>query len=102
MSEQKLLTLLQKKRGFFEAILDLTEDEPKQPLKDWISILEQKKILLSCIDEIDEEITPFQASFTDLSHDVSEELDNIRDVVKKILHLDSKNLEKRKLEFDES
>lgn len=99
--EKKLLTLLKKKLGFFEAILDLTHDEKKCDIPEWISALEQKKVLLSCIDEIDDEISFFKATFHDLSQDISEQLDKIRDTVQEILKLDSENYEKRKQEYDE-
>jgi len=102
MSEEKLLRLLQKKRGFFEAILDLSEDELHLPIPDWISVLEQKKVLLSCIDEIDHELSPFQARLHSLSQDVTEELAKTRSVVERILHLDTRNQEfRRKMLRDE-
>ena len=100
--EKKLLTLLKKKLGFFEAILDLTHDEKMCDIPDWISMLEQKKVLLSCIEEIDEEIYPFKATFNNLSQDVSEQLDTIRDTVQEILKLDAENYDKRKQEYDEN
>lgn len=96
MSEEKLLHLLQKKRGFFEAILDLSEDEEYLPVPDWISVLEQKKVLLSCIDEIDYELSPFKAKLHNLSQEVTEELEKTRTVVEKILHLDSQVQRARK------
>ena len=99
MREEKLLHLLQKKKGFFEAILDLTHEEAELPLAQWISILEQKKILLSCIEEIDAQITPYKYSLHNLSQDISEELENIRTIIKRILHLDVINQEKRKKEL---
>lgn len=96
MSEEKLLHLLQKKKGFFEAILDLTEEEVNLPLDAWISTLEQKKILLSCIEEIDSELAPFQKALHDLTQDINEELENIRSVVKRILHIDALNQKHRR------
>lgn len=99
MKEEKLLQLLRKKKGFFEAVLDLTHDEGSLPLHSWIEVLEQKKVLLSCIEEIDAELMPFKQSFHNVSYEISEELDNIRDVIKKILHLDVINNEKRKREI---
>ncbi len=102
MSEEKLLRLLQKKRGFFEAILDLSEDELHLPIPDWISVLEQKKVLLACIDEIDYELSPFQARLHALSQDVTDELAKTRSVVERILHLDTRNQEfRRKMLRDE-
>ena len=99
MKEEKLLHLLRKKKGFFEAILDLTEEESHLPLHEWISALEQKKILLSCIEEIDAELMPFKRSLHNISQEISEELDNIRTVIKRILHIDVINQEKRKKEL---
>ncbi len=43
MKELELLHLLQKKRGFFESILELSELEAELTLSEWISVLEQKK-----------------------------------------------------------
>lgn len=99
MKEEKLLRLLQKKKGFFEAILELTEGESSLAINEWISVLEQKKILLSCIEEIDAELMPFQRSLHMLSQEISDELDNIRTVIKRILHIDVLNQEKRKKEL---
>lgn len=99
MDEEKLLYLLRKKKGFFETILDLSEEEPDLPLQSWIDSLEQKKILLSCIEEIDAEIAPYKQSLHSLSQEISEELESIRKVIKQILHLDAAHQEKRKNEL---
>ncbi len=99
MKEEKLLHLLKKKKGFFETILDLTETEGELPVSEWIAVLEQKKILLTCIDDVDAEIRPFQRAMQDLSQEISEELDSIRKVIRNILHLDSHNQLKRKEEL---
>ncbi|MCH9625760.1 MAG: hypothetical protein S4CHLAM123_09390 [Chlamydiales bacterium] len=99
MGEYELLHLLKKKKSFFEAMLELTEDEAELPIPEWISALEQKKILLSCIDEIDSEMHPFKSNLHDISQEISEELDNIRKVVKQILYIDAINQEKRKREL---
>ena len=102
MSQEKLLQLLKKKRGFFEAILDLSEDEERLPVPDWISVLEQKKVLLSCIDEIDHELSPFKAKLHNLSQEVTDELSKTRSVVKQILDIDTRNQElRRKMLRDE-
>lgn len=100
MSEEKLLYLLQKKRGFFEAILELTEIEENLPLEELIPSLEQKKILLSCIEEIDYQLEPFQKSMHNLSLEIDEELHMICKVIEHILHLDKVHQEKRKKELD--
>ncbi|MEZ5315389.1 MAG: hypothetical protein R3E91_04180 [Chlamydiales bacterium] len=99
MKEDKLLHLLKKKKGFFETILDLTETETDLPFHDWIAVLEQKKILLSCVDELDAEIYPFQRNMAHLSQEISEELEEIRKVIRTILQLDSDNQTKRKQEL---
>lgn len=96
MSDDKLLHLLRKKRGFFEAILDLSEEEEALPVHDWISVLEQKKVLLSCIDEIDSELAPFKATLHNLSQEVTEELTKTRSIVKRILDMDSRNQNMRR------
>jgi predicted component of type VI protein secretion system len=96
MSEKRLLGLLQRKRGYFEALLDLAEEEASLDFSDWMSILEQKKILLSCIEDIDTELEPFRASFQILSHEMQEELDSMRSLVKQLLFLDTQNQKERK------
>ena len=96
MSDQQFLQLLQRKRGFFEALLDLSEEESQLPTQEWISVLEQKKILLSCIEEIDQELHDFRAAFQELSQEMHEELDHMRQLVKQILFLDTQNQQARK------
>lgn len=102
MSEKHLISLLQRKRGYFETLLELAEHEQMLPLQDWISVLEQKKVILSCIDEIDEQLAPFKERFSHLSHEMHEELESMKQLVKKILFLDSRNQEKRKEMLKES
>lgn len=96
MKDEKLLVLLQKKKGFFETILELCHEEVHLPVHKWTSVLEQKKILLACIEEIDEEIALFKDSFHELSQEITDELDEIRKMIEKILHLDTHTTEKRK------
>lgn len=100
MQEEKLLVLLQKKKNFFEAIFDLTQEEASLSLTDWVANLEQKKILLSCIEEIDQELLQFKESLQTLSQDTTDELENIRIIIRHILHLDTINHNKRKEELD--
>lgn len=99
MSEHKILSLLQRKRGFFEAILDITEMEDSLPLSEWVSMLEQKRVLLKCIDEIDRELLPYKDSLNAISQEISEELSDLQKIVKKILEIDSVNVFKRKKEL---
>lgn len=100
MQEEQLLHLLRKKKGFFEAILDLTQAEIELSLTEWISNLEQKKILLSCIEEIDQELTSFKDALHTLSQETTEELEHIRVIIRRILHLDTINQDKRKQELN--
>lgn len=97
MNEEKLLHLLRKKKNFFEVILELTENESTLSISEWISVLEQKKILLSCIDDLDREIRSFQRKLTDLSQEITDELEAIRTVIRRILQRDTLNQEKRKI-----
>ncbi|MFZ0565888.1 MAG: hypothetical protein WAM28_06870 [Chlamydiales bacterium] len=99
MSEEKLLHLLRKKKGFFEAILELTESEEKLPLNDWVTVLEQKKILLSCVEEIDKELLPFKEMMHELSQEIVEELETIRKIVQQILDISDFNHDQRKNMF---
>lgn len=96
MKEKQLLSLLQKKRGFFEAILELTSSEHELHPSEWLSILHQKKVLLSCIEEIDQEISTFKDSFHILSQELTEELEETRQVIERLLFLDQKSQERRR------
>jgi hypothetical protein len=95
--EEKFLNLLAQKRGFFEAILDLTEEEAKYSTAEWLSILKQKKVLLVCIDKIDEELTHFKDAFEVLSKEMLHEIEKTKEVIEHILFIDEINCEKRKL-----
>ncbi len=100
MSNKKFITLLQQKRGYFESLLDLTEEESHLPVPDWLVNLEKKTVLLNCIDEVDDEIHTYQQQFSRLPQEITEELDAIHELIGRILHLDAKNLEYRKRSFD--
>lgn len=99
MSEDQLLYLLKKKRGFFEAILELTEEEKHFSLDEWIKGLKQKKTLLACIEKIDKELSFFRASLDHLSQELTEEVERIKEVIQEILYLDKINQEQRKKEI---
>ncbi len=96
MNEKQLLTLLRKKKGFFEAILELTESETDLPLNEWVPVLEQKRVFLMCIDEVDGQLHPFKKTLHTISEEIKAELDHMRHTVKKILLIDGLNQEKRK------
>lgn len=96
MSQARLLQLLQQKRGYFEALLDLSEEEASLPTQEWVSVLEQKKILLSCIEELDDQLSPFRQKLHTLTEEMHEELEQMKQLVKKILFLDTQNQNARK------
>jgi hypothetical protein len=102
MSERKLVSLLQQKRTLFETILDLTESESDLAVKAWIINLKQKELILSCIDDVDDEIQKYKSHFSYLSEEVTGELERIKHLVAHILHLDSENLKKRKQGFHDN
>lgn len=87
MKEEKILHLLRKKRGFFETILELSSEEKSLPVDDLLSVLRQKKILLTCIEKVDEELSLFKGSMEMLSQEICEEFDEMKKVMEKILHL---------------
>ncbi|WP_148174346.1 hypothetical protein [Chlamydia felis] len=100
MKEQALLLLLKKKKGFFLAILDLTETEPSLTPVELEKVLRQKKTLLSCIDKVDNQIKEFRHCFTSvLPQDIQEELSEIREIITKILDTDKLNYLQRKKEL---
>ncbi len=99
MKEEQLLHLLKKKKRVCEAILELTQSEESLPAKEWLSILEQKKVFLVCVEEIDAELQPFKQALHMLSQEIAEELDTIRKVIQQILDISAFNQEKRRKAF---
>ncbi|EPP35392.1 hypothetical protein CP10139811_0918 [Chlamydia ibidis] len=94
------MLLLKKKKGFFLAILDLTETEFSLSSDQLADVLQQKKTLLSCIEKIDHQIKEFWHSFTPiLPQDIQNELEDIRKVILQILSADKKNYMLRKKEL---
>jgi hypothetical protein len=90
------LTLLQKRRRFYEAILELALLERSSIQQDCFheihQLLTQKKILLNCIEEIDRELAPFQQFFTPpLEESIAKELVATKKVINDLLRLDSLN-----------
>ncbi len=96
MKEEELLELLQKKRGFFEAILELTHVERTLSAERLAGHLREKQLLLSCIDAIDSELDRFAMSFYSVSQDVTDELDEIKRIALQVLSAqESPSKEKR-------
>lgn len=99
MKEKKLLLLLQKKKGFFEDILEITEKEPEVSIKEWASLLKRKKHILYYIEKIDRELLAFKDSLSALTQETLEEIDAIKILIKRILHLDIQNQQQKKKEL---
>jgi hypothetical protein len=99
MNENQLLSLLQKKKSFFESILELTELESTLPVKELINSLEQKTILLSCIEEVDEELKHYKAALGNLTQEMQDEMDKTKEIVECIMRLNAENVKQRKLQF---
>ncbi|ANH78383.1 hypothetical protein [Candidatus Chlamydia sanziniae] len=100
MNEEALLFLLQKKKGLFLAILDLTKTEYALTPVELEKVLQQKKILLACIEKIDHQIKDFRHAFVSvLPQDIQEELTHIRKVITQILKTDKLNYAHKKKEL---
>lgn len=62
LEEEKIVEqLLEKQCGFYRAVLELSRSEyekfsKQRPLKEIISIIKKKKILLSCVEEIEKKL----------------------------------------------
>lgn len=96
MSEKSVGQLLIKKRNFFEEILELTLIEQDLPLHQWTEHLEKKHSLLSLIEQVDKELQIHEQTFSNLSHDLHTQLDEMKELIKRILIIDQENLLKRK------
>ena len=98
------LDLLKKKRGFYAAILELTQDEYKKfqanrPLNEIRPLLNQKKVLLACINALEAELIPFkseiQATLQNLENPsakvIQETINDLSSTLDEILRLDTLN-----------
>lgn len=101
MNGDKLFHLLEKKRGFFETILELCQEESEAGAV-YREHLEQKHIILSHIEEIDHELKNFQSSFTTLPEKVLHEMEKIKNLMEAILEFERFNIVKRKKILKES
>lgn len=98
--EQILYELLRKESGYYLSILELTRIENEklsshQPLSDINPLLKKKKVLLSCIAEIEGALPPlkkfWQAKKDRSDSDsikIKQELSNMDRLLKEILELD--------------
>ena len=99
MKEESLLSLLRKKRIFFETIHELTQHEPALPLKQWVASLKKKKMLLTHIEKIDSQLSLFQDQMPHLSQDMIEELEQMQSLIHSIRTLDLQILRSKKSSF---
>lgn len=98
--EELLLQLLKKEHGYYKSIQDIATKENEilntnQPISDLRSLLKKKKILLSCISEIEVAMAPLKkywqgkSDHSDhTSQGIREELNSLGKLLKNILQLD--------------
>ena len=102
--EAILLRLLQKEHCYYQAVLELTEQEnqllkSKTPSPKAVFALEKKRqILLACVEEIEDALRPVKKYWdakTDRSdsesQSVEQELKSIHKVLQKLIDLDKEN-----------
>lgn len=104
--EEQLCTLLAKLHSYYDAILDITQEENgkflrQRPLNEIAPLTKKKQILLACIDEIESELAPLKqywlegnkdASST-FTQDIQQHLKQLDTLLKEILRLDKANNE---------
>jgi hypothetical protein len=98
--EDMLYQLLKKEHGYYKAIQEIAREEYEKlnanhPISELKPLLKKKKILLSCISEIETAMTPLKRYWQNKSNrtdDASEriklELDALNKLLKEILQLD--------------
>jgi len=102
--EQKLLQLLDKEYGYYNAILEITQQENEKflrerPLNEISPLMKKKQIFIACIDEIGKELRTLKQLWKEGKHNFSEDTNNeVRQKVKsldvllkEILDLDKAN-----------
>lgn len=101
--QQSLFALLDKKKGYYLAILEISDEEHRKlqakcALNHIIKLMKKKKILLSCIDECDEKIAPLKEvwakdkhSCEQLALSIKKKLNELDELIRKIIALDDSN-----------
>jgi hypothetical protein len=96
--EEKLYQLLKKQFGFYKGIYEVAKMEyltlsNHRPLAELQPLLKKKKVLLSCVSEIEEEIKPLkrERQETEGSSKVKMEMEALNVLLKEILQIDSLN-----------
>lgn len=94
------LSLLRKRKKFFLAILDLTQQEASLSSAQLHSVLKQKKTLLACVQRIDNQIKQTLSYFPNPLPDAfQQEVILTKSIIQKILEIDKKNYLQRQLEL---
>jgi flagellar biosynthesis/type III secretory pathway chaperone len=102
-----LFDLLQKEVQYYQAILDITENESrkftkKRPLEEILPLIKKRKILLKCIEEIHSQLIPLKKEWETLAtppmkKEITKELKKIDKLMSSIFSLDDKNKEQMEL-----
>lgn len=98
--EEILYQLLKKEHGYYALILELTRQENEKllkrvPLKEISPLLKQKKVILSCITEIENAMKPLKKFWKEkqdrtdpFSVQIKNQLSTLDSTLKEILQLD--------------
>jgi hypothetical protein len=101
--DEILLELLEKELGFYRVTLELSRAEHqkfcnKRPMTEILSIMKKRKIILECIDEIEEQVRPLKKEWESkgelksfISEDIQEILKTLEDIIKEIIALSEEN-----------
>lgn len=101
--EEVLYKLLHKEFGYYERLLELIENETGQlererPLHEILQGIKKRQIIMSCIEDIEKAIAPLKRFWNDKSSKEDYEscrvktmLQDLDEIVKKILDIDQKN-----------
>lgn len=101
--QEQLLDLLGKCCGYYQAVLDITRSEnemhqEKKPLGEIQSLIKRKKILLSCIEEVEAKLGPLKTFWQEKgtyedpdSKKIRAQLALLDSTIKEILSIDQEN-----------
>lgn len=98
---EDLKNLLKKQKAYHQVIWEITEEEGERlQLGESISsLINKKKIILSCLDEIEEKLAPLRSLYKGNDSEVSHIVGELSGILEKTLAQDLKNQEvlKKKL-----
>lgn len=98
--EEILFHLLKKEHGYYKAIYDLTKEEQERlslnpSISDIKPLLKKKKVLLSCIGEIEFALTPLKKYWQEkkerndfISEQILEQLGALNQLLREIMQMD--------------